>query len=194
MIRFYLVPRESSLDGTRFGAKYFDYRGDPDPPGLVTGVSVEQHFFGDHPWVLVAADTDDTQNAAMLANTDVLVFPDNLDTRIGADIGRVQAFLENMTIPGSVLTSNDFYRQTLRGIRGIFAMIDCMEDKGFNTSAVSLDTTVGSLSAAAIQGLRDCAAGLGFNVGRITGSSTIRDVYRTVAAQTKQWSMLGVLV
>lgn len=194
MIRFYIVPKQVSVDGTRSGPKYFDFRGDPDPPALVSNVNAEVHYFGDHPWVLIAADTDNTQNAGLIAAGDTVVFPDNLDTQIGADLPTFQASIEMVGLPGPVLGNTDVYRRVLRGTRGIFGMMDCMQDKGFNTNGVDLDSTVGNLSAAARTALKDCALGMGYKTVNVSLSTTIRELYRAIAAQTPSWQMLGVTV
>lgn len=200
MIRFYLVPVETA--NNRRGPKYFPYRGDPDPPALVTtgddgsGIQWQARDYGDEPSMLLAANTSDADDATLAAQVDVTKFADNVDAQLGAQLAAMQNALEALNLPAQMLTAGTTHRQVVRGIMAIFAVAQCMQGKGFRVfgGAVTLSTTMGSLAAAPRQALQSCATSLGYDITGITLASTVRQVLTLLVQQGSPSPMLGVTV
>lgn len=195
MIRFYLVPVETSNAGARRGPKYFPYRGDPDPPALVAS-GMEARDYGNEPSMLVASDLTDADDNLLKAQPDVVKFADNLDQQMGPDLATMQAALEALNLPAQMVGVNTTHRQVIRGIMAIFAVAQCMQGKGFNVfgGGVTLATTMGALSAGARNALQQCAIGLGYDITGITLASTVRQLLTMLVQQGSPSPMLGVVV
>lgn len=195
MIRFYLVPVEVDPISGRRGPKYLAYRGDPDPPALVSS-GWQARDYGSSQLMLVATDASDVDDAALVSQPDVTKFADNLDTVLGARLATMQAALETLNLPAQMLTAATTDRQVIRGIMAIFAVAQCMQGKNFNIFAggVTLATTMGSLAAAPRTALQDCAATLGFDISTITLASTVRQVLTVLVQQASPSTMMGVTV
>jgi hypothetical protein len=198
MILFYLVPTELSATGGA-NPKYFAYRGDPNPPALVS-VLFASRYYGSLPTMLIAADVTVAEDALLVAQPDITPLGSNLDVQLGANLASVQNALEALSIPGSLLTATTTYRQVVRGLIGIFDVASCMKgDFGIDifTANVTLATPLSALSANARQALSQCAAQLGYSQTGITLASTIRDVLVKISQQPPTGGrgvMLGVEV
>jgi hypothetical protein len=196
MIRFYLVPVEVS--GNYRGPKYFNWSRDPDPPSLVHVLppSPVVKDYGDEPLMIVAADVSDGDDAVLAALADVTKFADVLDTALGANLAAMQAALEALKLPANLLTAATTFRQTLRGILGIFMIAGCMQGKGFNifAGAVTLSTTMSQIPAAPRTALQDCAVSLGFDISSVTGATTVRQLLNLIANQASPAPMMGVTI
>lgn len=196
MIRFYLVPVESSASGTERGPKYFrsHFRGEVFTP--LVNTQWQARDYGNEPSMLVAAEVSDADDATLSALGDVTKFADNLDTQLGARLASMQPALEALNLPAQMLSSNTTDRQVVRGIMAIFAVAQCMQGKGFRIfgAAVTLATTMGSLNANVRQALQDCAANLKYDISGITLASTVRQVLSTLVQQSSPSPMMGVTV
>ena len=194
MIRFYLIPVE--VNGAFRGPKYFAWGRDPDPPALIQGVAWQARDYGNEPLMIVGGDLTDPQDASLIAMPDVTKFADNLDATLGANLAAMQAALEALKLPADLLTATVTYRQTLRGLLGIFAVAQCMQGKGFNifTAGITLSTTMSQIAAPARTALQDCAVSLGYNITTVTGATTVRQLLNLVANQTAPNPMLGVTI
>lgn len=200
-VRFYLVPIEevSRGPGTARGPKYFAWRFDPDPPALVAGVQWAMRDYGLEPTALLAADVDAAQHTLLTSQADVTAVPANLDAQLGANLATVQAALENLHIPGDVLTASNTYRQVLRGTMAIFSLAQRFNGKLGNAgrlfpAGITLSTVYSDLSANVRQNLQDAASELGYDYSGITLASTVRDVLKKIASQQAPSPMLGVTV
>lgn len=199
MIRFYLVPVEvNPAYFNKQGPKYFPYYKDPDPPALVTPVDGQMgvSIFGQEPSCLVVADVSDPDDAALAILSDVTKFADDLDTPLGARLAAMQAALEALNLPAQMLTAATTDRQVIRGIVGIFGIGQCMNQKGFRLfgGAITLSTTLSSLSVGARQALQDCATEQGYDQTGITLASTIRQLLTKIVQQAVPKPMLGITV
>jgi len=113
MLAFYLVPIEIIINpngGDWRGPKYFDWRFDPDPPGIVC------HWYpidyGFIPYTLIlATDISQSDHDSLVTHSDVFVFPSNLDLPVDQDI---QAFFEAIYLPTDWLTPSTTWRELLR--------------------------------------------------------------------------------
>jgi hypothetical protein len=198
MIRFYLVPTELNASGGA-NPKYFAYRGDPNPPALVS-VGFASRYYGSQPTMLIAADVTAAEDALLVAQPDVTALGSDLDAQLGANLASVQNALETLSIPGTLLTAATTYRQVVRGLIGIFDVASCMKgDFGIDifTAGVTLATPLSALPLRARQALSQCAAQLGYDQTGITLASTIRDVLVKISQQAPTGGrglMMGVQV
>lgn len=204
MIRFYLIPVEVNVIAGRTyrGAKYFPSRYDPDPPALIQmgdngqPIRAEMRDYGDEPSLLIASNTSDADDATLAALPDVTKFADNLDQQVGAQLATMQAALEALNLPAQMVTANTTHRQVIRGIMGIFDVAQCMQGKGFRVfgAAITLSTTLSTLSVPARQALQACATERGYDQTGITLASTIRQVLTLIVQQAARSTMLGISV
>lgn len=192
MVRFCLVPVEGTA--TR-GPKYFGYNDDPDPPALIQA-GWEARDYGNEPLMLIAADVSDTDDATLSALVDVVKFADNLDTQLGAGLAAMQTALEALNLPAQMLTATVTHRQVIRGIMGCFAVVQCMQGKGFRPfeAGITLATQLSELGVPARQALQSCATTLGYDQTGITLASTIRQVLTKIVQQAAPSPMMGVTV
>lgn len=195
MVRFYLTPVETNPATNGRGPKYFAYRGDPDAPALVSS-PWQARDYGNEPLMLVAADTADSDDALLAAQTDITKFADDLDTQLGARLAAMQAALEALNLPAQMLTATTTDRQVIRGIMAIFSVAQCMQGKNFNIFApgITLSTTLSAIPAPARQALQDCATFLGYDQMGITLASTVRQLLTKLVQQASPSPMMGVTV
>ena len=122
MIRCYLLPIESVVleDGNiARGPKYFQWRLDPDPPGLAVKWGMMDYGLIDA--ALLVAEVTQEQHDTLLLNSDVTSPPENIDQNIASGaIPAVQAALETLRIPADWVTTAFTYRQILRMVAGLF--------------------------------------------------------------------------
>lgn len=197
MIRFYLVPVVTVVDsrGTHRGPKFFPTPWQTGAP-LIDQIVYAVRDYGDDDLMLIAADLDDTQDAALVATGEVTKMADNLDQQIGADLAAVQAALELLNLPAQMLTATVTYRTLLKGINAIMEIAQCMQGLGFNIFAggVTLSTTLSQLPVAARQALSACAVQFNYDQTGITGASSVRQVFTTIVQQARSFTMMGVTV
>lgn len=124
MDRLYLVPVEtvSQPGGIARGPKYFVWKYDPDPPGIVTN-RLSNQYYGGHPWTLTMAQgISQTDHDFLELQSDVYVYPplDQLDVAIpGTD--SIDTFYEGLNIPTDWMTASNTYREFLRQTMGMFS-------------------------------------------------------------------------
>lgn len=195
-MRFYLVPVETF--GNQRGPKYFHarFRGDVAPASQFEAIRWQARDYGNEPSMLLAADMSDLDNATLTAFADVTKFADDLDQQVGAQLAAIQNALEALNLPAQMVTANTTHRQVVRGIMGCFAVAQCMQGKGFRVfgGALTLATTLSSLSVPARQALQSCAQELGYDQTGITLASTIRQVLTLIVQQAAPSPMMGVTV
>lgn len=198
-VRLLLVPIETGPAGHR-GPKYFQYKKDPDPPALIQSVSFAMMDFGLEPTALLAADLTPAQITTLSGLPDVTLIPANLDNQLGANLGTVQSELEAMNIPADILTTNNTYRQVLRGVIAIFSLAQRFyflrgikpEGARLFPAGITLETPLNQVSAGVRSDLQEAAAALNYNYDGITLASTFRDVLKLMATQPAPVRMLEV--
>lgn len=197
MIRFYLVPVETSASGTERGPKYFRgaFRGEIGYTPLVT-TQWRARDYGNEPSMLLAAEVSDSDDATLAALADVTKFADNLDTSLGAQLGAMQTALEALSLPAQMINSATTARQVIRGIMACFAVAQCMQGKGFRVfgAGITLATQLSALAVATRQALQSCATQLGYDQTGITLTSSVRDVLTKLVQQASPSPMMGVTV
>jgi hypothetical protein len=195
VIRFFLIPIDTVTAGgvTRRGPKYLGVRLSVPP---ILSVSWAGEDYGNQPTMVVAADVDVVQAALLSSQPDVTSFAENLDQALGPDLATMQSALELLNLPAQMLTAGTTHRQTLRGIRGICAVGQCMQGKGRDifAAAVTLATTMGQIPVAPRTDLSDCLVTLGYDITGVTGTTTVRQLLTGIANTASPRPMLGMTV
>ena len=186
MERLYIVPVETVIIGEMEynGMKYFDWRFDPNPPGIET--PTECIYYGYHPSVLVLAkDISQTDHDALDSYPDVFVFPefDQLDDSIDPQ-DNAKDFFEGISLPADWLTPATSYRELLRRTitiflfnqryRGISEGHDVFEN-------VTLDDTYNDLTAEEQAWFDATVESYGWNPGLILPNMKLRQLLKTAS-------------
>jgi hypothetical protein len=141
--------------------------------------------YGRIPNALVSADTDDTQHATLIANTDVVAVPDDLDQQIGAALATVRTRLEAMSIPADWVTGTDTFRTVTRSVAGVFQF--AQRYSGLYASPLpivgALDLRWSQLSTTDRQRFLDCAIDLGYDLTFVTNNTPLRQIMKALADQ-----------
>lgn len=115
MLKIYLVPVEQV--GNNRGPEYFHWRFDANPPSINCVWGMMDYGFINSA-LLVAIDITQLDHDALVLQSDVYAFPDNLDAPIADP--NIDAFFEGLNIPSDWLTPSTTYRELLRYTAGMF--------------------------------------------------------------------------
>lgn len=151
----------------------------------------EINDYGNESTCLLAADVAPAQHSGMIANADVSAFPTDLDLTVGGNLATVQAALESKNLPADDVTVNTPYRIMLRWIIAIFSITTT--DPLFG-GGVTLDTTLGQLTATQRAELKASAESAGYSTSGLTLASTIREALRKAVGSAGPRTMLGVTI
>lgn len=200
MIRAYILPRVDALVGGVLVGQYPKYYPNKyAPPGsnlVPAGVRDALFPFGQAGAYLAFVDVDAGVDAALRAQPDLCYFSDAWDTAVGGDLARLQAQLALFTLPAAMVQAATPYRTVIRGVLGIFSIGECMAGMGRNIFApgVTLDTTMGSLSADARADLQACVTSRGYSIAGLTLATTVRELLVSVASQVAPQTILADLL
>lgn len=182
-IRFYVIPIERTASLTQRGPKYFKWRYDPNPPGI--NCPYYMMDYGDVDVAFICADILDADHTALIANSDVLSLPLNLDQNLTAPaVTAAQNFLEAINIPAGWVSTALTYRQVARLV---CAMFQFMQRVTFYLGhSITLPQNWANLTISQIPvDIRDAmaaaAASFYFDYSAVTGSTTIRQVLKGMA-------------
>lgn len=182
--------------GTARGAKYFPYRGDPDPPALITA-NWAMMPFGAEPTALLAADVSAAQVTTIQGLPDVMLIPANLDLQLGANLATVQGELEALNVPADNIPATWTYRQVLRAVIAIYLVaqrFNGLRRAQLFGGGITLTTTLGDLSVAVRQSLQDAASQLGYDYSGLSLASSLREVLKKLASQPSNVQLMGVAI
>lgn len=179
--RFYILPIEQV--GSARGPKYFAWRFDPDPPGL--DVRWGMMDYGLMPTCLLATDVTTAQHNALVANSDVIGAPVNIDSQIGAgNITTVRNALEALRIPAQTAVASDTYRDVLRVVAGVFQFAQRYHGeygKSIFDEVTTLNTTWAELSTDFQNELLATAATMNIDTSGLTANTTMRQILKRMA-------------
>jgi hypothetical protein len=186
MVRFYLCPMEAIVTprGTFVRPKYIFTLGI-----TLTSQWMEMNDYGNELLCLLALDVTPAQHAAMIAHTDVSAFPVDLDSTPGANLATVKAAYESRNLPADDVTANTPYRIQIRWIIAIFSITT--KDPLFSAT-VTLDTTLGQLTAIQRAELKAAAESADYSTAGLTLQSTIRQALNRAVTSAGPRRMLGV--
>ena len=120
MMRLYMIPMERNTTNNAKGPKYFEWRFDPDPPGIQANYSIMDFGFEDCGLIL-SPNILDTDHEALILNSDVYwfeQFPDNMGIAISPS-DNLDVFFENLNIPTDWTTAATTYLEFLRQLAGM---------------------------------------------------------------------------
>lgn len=197
-IRFYVVPKNgtgipSMVTPDPYRPKYF-----ANALGqALVGVPDSNAFkdFGLEPWFLVKSDVTPAEHAALVANSDVVALPVDLDQTVGQNLATVQSALEARGFPSDWANASTTYRQLL------VVVVKCCEfaqrmhhdkDVRLFPPGITLSSTVGSLSAAQRQRMADVISGMGGTASEITAGMTMRAALKNLIDQLPDNSQAAV--
>ena len=188
MIRFYLLPIESVVleDGNiARGPKYFQWRLDPDPPGLAVKWGMMDYGLIDA--ALLVAEVTQEQHDTLLLNSDVTSPPENIDQNITSGaIPGVQAALETLRIPADWVTTAFTYRQILRMIAGLFQFAQrhhALHNEQLIDSQAQLDLRWNQIPIARRNRILATADSLNYDYSAVQNTWLIRRILKHLADQ-----------
>lgn len=194
MDRLYLVPveRVTRPDGNYAnGPKYFRWKYDPDPPGIVVD-RLSNQYFGFHPWTLTMAQGISQADHDFLAlQVDVYVYPllDQLDDSI-APTDDIDTFYEAINIPTDWMTPANTYREFLRQTMGMFTFHNRYEFKSGGHSLFEgggLDTRLRQLSAEEEEWFYQTAESFGIDRSQINRQNQLRQLLKQASDLFASW-------
>lgn len=142
--------------------------------------------YGDEPVMLVVADVTPTEHATITANADAIAAPADLTTLIGPNLSTVQNALEGLNIPTEWITATMTYRTVLRWVSRLFMFHQRFQGLlggRFFPPGITLNSTVGDLTANQRQRVQQAAASFGISTAGITVATTIRVALKLLADQ-----------
>lgn len=145
--------------------------------------------YGRQPIALCAFNVDSAIDQQLQAAPDVFRIPDNLDQRVPANvISVVQNALENRNIPAQWVDTLHTYRDVIRIVNGMFALLRQYRiTSGSNNlvfgGAVNLNTTMNQLPATVRNNLRAAGTALGLDISSIAGNTPLREALQIIGEQ-----------
>lgn len=180
--RLYVLP----IVGT--GASASDSRRPKYTDTHLLGVAWTMMDMGDEPVCIVVADVG-SDHAAFAAETDVLALPSDLDQQVGAQLATVQNALESRNIPAGWVQGTHTYRQVIRVVAQAFQFMQRLQvvrPGRLFTGGATLDTRFNQLPVAVRNALVAAATDLGYDTSTLSGTSTLRNILKTMADQWRQ--------
>ena len=198
--RLYIVPKVGTGDDSDpWRAKYF-------ADGLIIPRPAYSAMdYGFEPWFVVGADLSSSDEAFVLAQSDVTAIPANLNANLtNPQVTSVQNKLESINIPAGWVNNGLQWLAVVRIVLGMFSFIQRFGSilnsgqtlgTGFFGS-ITLSTTIAELSANQVTALQQAAADLNLSTAGITGSTTLRVALKTLADQmsARTYNFNGVLI
>ena len=188
-IRYFIVPIERHTDaggGVKRGPQHFAWKFDQDPANsLPSSVQWSMIDYGLVDVGVVAANVTAAQVTTMTAFSDVLVIPANINNNLNAAaVSAAQTFLENINVPAGWVSTSLTYRQVLRTITGMFLYmqrVTAIAGLALDWQSVSLGTQVQNIPLAWRNAMQQAADELHYDYTGITGTSTLRQVLKSMA-------------
>lgn len=191
MIRYYILPVERNAVENMRGPKYFRWRYDPDPPGIDCMWSLKD--YGSIDMCVVVADITQADHDALVLNTDVYAFPENLDlVTTVAQRQALNTYIEAHGIPGDWLGAGMTFRVVLRTITSMFlylqrvlAIIRYPTDP---FAGLTLNTKYSNIPNPLHDALYNAALQMGYS-WNIGNNDQIRKIWKMMA---DQWGALPI--
>jgi len=191
MIRYFVLPVERSVAGHQRGPKYFAWRYDPDPPGIVCPWSLKDYGMIDEG--VLCADIEAGDLASVSAHADVFTFPNDLDANMPqGEMTALAALLESAFAPAHWLTGSLTYRAVLRTVTASFLFMQALTTLGGDprTWGITLNTRWNQLTTQQQGWITGCVAGIGYDVAWIAANTTMRNLIKGMA---DQWGSRPIL-
>ncbi len=162
--------------------KYFD------DGTLVPRPNYSAMDYGFEPWMVVGANLSVSDDATVVGQADAMAIPFNMDVLLTAgNVTTVQTKLEAINIPAGWVTTSLTWRQVVRIVLGMVAVMQRFAGLQGVTrifaGGVTLNSTIGSLSQGVRNNLTLAATSQGLSVSGISGATTIRAALKILADQ-----------
>lgn len=189
MIRFYLLPIERNGNGR--GPKYFVWRGDPNPPGIAARWSMKD--YGSIDMAILAADITQADHDALILNSDVYTFPENLDvTMTQAERSTMNTYLEAHGLPGDWLAAGETFKSAARTITGMMLyQAQVCGILGYPTDpyvGLTLNTQYRNIPNPMHDAMAQAASDLGY-IWNVGANDQIRRIFKMMA---EQWGVAPI--
>jgi hypothetical protein len=173
--RLYLVPK--ILSGDVYKPKYF---ADGSIAGNWSGIDYDD-------WYLMGADLSGADEATLTAQADVTALPSDLSaTLTTGQVTAVQTKLEAANIPAGWVDTSYTWLRVVRIVCGVIRFSQRFNGRNHGRllgGGITLDSTVGDLSANARAKLQEAAESLDLDSSGVTLATTIRALLRNLAGQ-----------
>jgi hypothetical protein len=190
-VRYYIVPADvttvitSSGSFPARGPKYFGWKFDPDPPGIVCPYGTID--YGNVDYYLVCADIQNADHNNLILNSDVLSIPVNIDQNLTSGaVTTARDFLETINIPGNWITTTDTYRGVLRSLCGIFQImqrVTAITNIKIDWLTVTLNTQWQDLGPVWRDAITQAVNEKGFDSSGVTNTTTLRQILKYLGDQ-----------
>lgn len=165
------------------GPKYFKWRYDPDPPGIDCRWNLTD--YGKALTALVVADVTPEQHNSLVAHSDVLALPADVDSKVGGvALQDVRATLESFDLPAHWITAHSTYREVIKGIAGTMQFAHrrhALHDKKVIEPGHSLDMRLVDLPDHGHDELLSVADSMDIDRSNITDATTVRQLLKHMA-------------
>jgi hypothetical protein len=182
-IRWYLLPIERNNNNEQRGPRYFEWRFDPDPPGLTSPKSYIDYGLIDQ--CMLVSDISSADHTSLTAHADVLAIPVNLDNNLtAAAVTSARNYLEGIGMPADWVSTSYTYRQVLRVVAGCFLFmqrVTAILGRSITLTGGTLDLQVQNIPADIRAALAQAADELGYDYSGVTGTTTVRQILRAMA-------------
>ena len=157
-------------------------RQDPRRPKYIAALGVQFAIMDMDTSAVVWADTTPAQEAAVGANSDALVVPP-LDNTVA--LNATKNALEALNIPAQWVTAGMTYRNVLRVVCGMAALIQRTDGLGakLTLTPARLDLTMAQIPANLRQSLADASDSLGLDRSSIVNGTTVRAALKILGQQ-----------
>lgn len=203
MQRLYLVPTESYDPGTGvvyYGPQYFHWQV-PAYSSSGTLPFLGKHHYGFANCYVVLADLTQPDHDALMLNSDVYVYPVDVDHNIAPqDINSLRTQFEGFNIPTDWLTPANTYRELIRQVWGIFLFVARYgllagelgyPPRTFLFNDVDLDTQYSSFSVGVKEIFDATVTTYGVDPGIILPNMTIRQMLKAVSDEIQAPMPIG---
>lgn len=159
---------------------------DPDiVPPLLNGLHLSQKFYGADDLCLVRVlAVPVTVHTALVAMSDVVAFPTNLNVVVGSTFAALRNNLERLGIPSDGINAGTRYMAVLRNIAVVFHFAQRFHGMGHGSlrdvgGNAKLDARFDKIPAAHQHGMHEVFQSYGLDPLSISGNMSIRDILKT---------------
>jgi hypothetical protein len=182
-IRWYLLPMEQNAAGTAHGPRYFEWRFDPDPPGLTSPKSYIDYGLIDQ--CMLVSDITSADHTSLTSHADVLSIPINLDNKLTATaVTAAHDYLEGIGTPAEWVSTTYTYRQVLRVVAGCFLYLQrvtALLGRSITLTGGTLDLQVQNIPTDIRAAMAQAANEMGYDYSTVTGTTTVRQILKAMA-------------
>lgn len=152
---------------------------DAYPPSMPQMAGRQYLYYGQLSYVLVhLPNVDQVTHDVLVANPDVIAFPENLSNTVGGNRNTVEAALESVKVPSSWITPQTTYAEILTRMRKLFQFTQRFHAwfaKRVMNAIWDNDTQLDQLPGFLIEDIQDACNSMSIDHSGITANMPIRD-------------------